>query len=1405
MVFPLVVQLLVLASPTLQPASVPAHGEQEATLTLDHASMVRLSAVSGVGTACTVVDHSRGPFQTAGAVGASDCALDLLLDPGLYRLRLSSPPKGKGSVALRAIPFAEQNAAPVRLEPGRSVEQPLGSGQQASYWVHLDGRGPVVVRVSGRTAGMVQLWRAGSWREDLAPHHAAPAPVPGQPIHEWWIETSLEAGDYLVTVYGTAPLEWTTGKPSDLVSVQLGIASTTERALAVTLPAWGSTLYALPAPPADVPGDLTAIASLEGAAAGPVRLAIHGTSPSSEQGACQIEPRAVVRECVAAASGRNGEGHLLSLHGPPGARVQVRWAPRSRAYRLVDGEYRGNASSLPIEALPSGEYLIGLHDVPADLDAAPLGCALFREPDGKPRELVAADLPRVAPGRSMDRAFNTTGEESVWFEVATSATYRLATDPARKERCELYRLDGPGTTRLSRTAEQPRCELEAHLEAGKYELRISGGGRGIDRLFVGVPRAARRDSPGRAACLMRVRLTGDAPYLLSTSRTGAAPVRGLVARPLPLTLAEPLPVEIPAGERLTLPVNVAGPIRVRAQGDTPVTCSLSRGGAGSVRDGACWVEARGQDQLVLTAPADAPATAWIARPATPPAPPPPLRAFSPAPDQLPVLAEATPRWLDLAPDEPHAFTFRVDAPGLYHARTEGLLATDCTLRTPTVVRLGHDARGGRGRNCLVAAYLDTGTYLLTVHSTGKSRGRAAVVLEHRPVHDLAPTPDDGEAFFRVPAGELVRQRLTVSRPGPHDLSTVAPGAALQCRLEDAGGWPLVAVPAPCAAQLDLPRGELLWTQMPLTVESMRHTRLAQVRPPVVLRGDQPHPVALWERYAVELSKGGHDTFTFTLEADLDLFVDLTGGMQGRITREGENRPVELVPARDEGSPGTAAPQPAGDETSEVDETGAPEDEGAADASQAAEDGDEHVSEGEGEEAPEPKPPRPPAPTRVTLGPPPGRRVALAAGRYRLVTEHSRGDVAIAYELQLSTEVLTPGVTRDLSVPSRVTVRMPRSETLRLRTRGDADVRCRLFDAGGRLVAESSDVGADWNCGLAQPLPPGDYTLDVESETQAGGQTRLSLSAPATLDAGALENGKRYRPGDHVLVAALPATAGDPGRGAVVDVGLESSEPFSCAIEDAGGAVVFSQLETRSCRALLHPLGRAYRVRLWSLEQPAEVAARLTVLPTARLVSGKSLAATAGLAEIAHPGRYRTAEGVQCLPAGEAGPLLPCGPEVSLEGGPILFASAAGEARIPLEEITPAIDERRAERLQVTRRALVEVATSRTRAVHLLRARAALGERAAPWCGIEGGVETPGTAGEAACYAASSPTQRSTGRVFAPSDAPVEVELVRQAVPLPAVAGRIDAGRQVLTLPAAAARFSLPSGPARLELLLPPET
>jgi hypothetical protein len=1374
---------------TVMPPQVPARGRQSAVVTVARPGMVRITTSGGGGTACTMVDQLRGPFASSGTAGARDCAQDLLLDAGPYQLLLDSRPKGKGQVTVSAADLGEVNAEPRRLEPGRPIEQLLPDGKQASWWLRIEKRAPVTIRVAGRTAGAVHLWRSGTWREELSPSRLETTPAPGQPIHETWIETILEPGDWLVTAYGTAPKRFTRGAESDLVTVAYGFASA-ERAFRALLPASGLAAYALPA------GAVTAVATVEGTPAGRIRLSLHelgeaGSRLAQEEGSCSIEPRAIVAECAARSSGR--AGHVLAVRGPPGAAVLVRWAPRTNLPGYVDGEYREPADRLELVPQAAGDYLVGVHDVPADHDAAPLGCALERRPEaGGPREIVAWDVPKVAAGKPLQRAFNYPRQASIWFEAPQAtllpAEIAVSTGGERRSTCALYRIQGDGVDLVAQD-ESGRCAITKRLSAGVYELRLRGGSEGIERVRIAEGGTGKTpDSGARGGCSFRARLAAGWRYALVTNRRGDAQARGLVARRLPVTLDVPLPVEVPAGETVRIPLDARGAVRVASPNAGPAGCHLEKGGAGTWRDGACWVDAGGADELVLAAKQEAPLVAWVGRPPVAAAPAGAV-AHRPAAAELPVLVAGEPERLDFEPGQEHALVFDVVEAGLYDVGTEGLLATTCALRTPALSRLAEDRQGGRGRNCLVSAYLRPGRYLVAVRTEAPSRGRAGVVLGRRAARELPRLDAGGERFFRVEPDELVSQRLVAPKAGRYDVSGAALGAELRCRLEDSAGWPLQAVPGPCRVTVDLPKGEFVLKELPLTVESMRRNAFATTKAPVVLKGKKPHAITLWTRHRAQLGQEGNNEFRFELSAEQDVYVLLTNGMLGRIYRRGETRPIELVPPLEAAAPSpeeAAAPSPSEEQVSEepVAEETPPE-------------GDAAVAEGDEApaEAAPPPPPRPPRralPRRDAPTAPEGKKLHLGAGAYALVAEHARGDVAVSYEVQVSTDALAPGVERELAVPARLPLVVPEAGTLRLRTAGDADVRCRLFDAAGRLVAESAEVGDDWNCGLAEPLAAGTYALVIESETQLPGRTRVAVTMPAAADAGTLRDDAAYDLGTGVVSAAIAPPPSD----AVVDVMLEAPEPFSCAVDDDAGRLAWRASGVRRCDAAVAAAGKTWRLRAWTLDRPTRAKARVTVRPLSPLERGRIEEGRAARVRVEKPGRYRTGEGVRCLAGASAGLLVPCGPEVSLDAGDVLLVPGP-DGKVALEDVPADLDAGLDQVLPLDRAPRIERQRSKRTAVHLVEVRAPAGKRGAPACAVDGGVRS---LDDGACFAASGAVTSSVVRLRA--DAPLEARVRRSAAALPSAA-RLAPGTHRIEVPEGGGLYRLPDGPARADVVLPP--
>ena len=227
---------LVVNAANLSSSSVPGAGRQEVLLTLDAPAAIHLSARSPAGTSCTVIDRVRGPFASSGAVGGNNCEVDLLLDAGQYKVRVESPKRGKGQVTLSATPFTELNANPPRLTPGSGVVTTLKPRQQATYWISLKERGIPWVRISGRQAGDVRLWKNGEWLEPTQPWRQQFSPRPGQPMHEWWLDTQLEAGEYKLVVYGREGTSVTGSSIDDSLTIETGFRTgPVERSIGFTL------------------------------------------------------------------------------------------------------------------------------------------------------------------------------------------------------------------------------------------------------------------------------------------------------------------------------------------------------------------------------------------------------------------------------------------------------------------------------------------------------------------------------------------------------------------------------------------------------------------------------------------------------------------------------------------------------------------------------------------------------------------------------------------------------------------------------------------------------------------------------------------------------------------------------------------------------------------------------------------------------------------------------------------------------------------------------------------------------------------------------------------------------------------------------------------------------------------
>ena len=76
---------------TIDKTSITPQGTQDVIVKVARPSMVHIAVDSDVGVTCTLIDHLRGPFFDDGVLGKTSCNADVLLDQGLYKLRLTAP------------------------------------------------------------------------------------------------------------------------------------------------------------------------------------------------------------------------------------------------------------------------------------------------------------------------------------------------------------------------------------------------------------------------------------------------------------------------------------------------------------------------------------------------------------------------------------------------------------------------------------------------------------------------------------------------------------------------------------------------------------------------------------------------------------------------------------------------------------------------------------------------------------------------------------------------------------------------------------------------------------------------------------------------------------------------------------------------------------------------------------------------------------------------------------------------------------------------------------------------------------------------------------------------------------------------------------------------------------------
>jgi uncharacterized protein len=280
---------------------------------------------------------------------------------------------------------------------------------------------------------------------------------------------------------------------------------------------------------------------------------------------------------------------------------------------------------------------------------------------------------------------------------------------------------------------------------------------------------------------------------------------------------------------------------------------------------------------------------------------------------------------------------------------------------------------------------------------------------------------------------------------------------------------------------------------------------------------------------------------------------------------------------------------------------------------------------------------------------------VPAGRYTVEVASAAPNSRVDYTVKVSTAELLVGERRRITAPARLPIAIGDNRQIDLASYGAEDVRARLYDNDGKLVAANDDRENDWNFLISARLPAGRYTLQVDPVGSKEAATEIALEQPEeVVDPPAAFDTPVSIADGRVHIVPL----GDAPADTLVIAAAQASAPIGLAIEAADAAGAWHTLgNTTGLRPFLAlPRGseakRALRARVWAIDHghPSISFATSAAAPTRETeatLTGKGVAWTAMAGTLADLGAAHIALDKPGL--------------LRLEGASVGWATGAGAA------------------------------------------------------------------------------------------------------------------------------------------------
>lgn len=211
---------------------------------------------------------------------------------------------------------------------------------------------------------------------------------------------------------------------------------------------------------------------------------------------------------------------------------------------------------------------------------------------------------------------------------------------------------------------------------------------------------------------------------------------------------------------------------------------------------------------------------------------------------------------------------------------------------------------------------------------------------------------------------------------------------------------------------------------------------------------------------------------------------------------------------------------------------------------------------------------------------------LPRGDYAVEVVSAEPNSRVDYSLTVSPTEMVVGQTRPVTAPATLPVSVGEDRQIEFASFGGEDVKARLLDQEGKLVAANDDRDNDWNFLIPLRLRPGRYQLQIDPVGARSLKTEVALIQAGEVKDAPLPFDKRATVADG-QVHIVPI--GDSPPGTLVAVTVQAATSVGLSIEGMNADQSWKTLGSTSGRDPYLALARGsngkreLRLRVWSID------------------------------------------------------------------------------------------------------------------------------------------------------------------------------------------------------------------------------